>query len=91
MARSSLTQLDITSYSRRLSVVKICGTCKVHKRYKRLHIEVFETGESIYTPPDFVRVGSRQPLIELAQKFTQLQRRDIGLIMEFETRWKIKP
>jgi hypothetical protein len=65
-------------------------TYVVHKRHKRLHIEVLETSESIYTPPDFVRVDSRQPLIELAQKFMELQRRDIRLIIEFETRWKMR-
>ena len=62
----------------------IWGTCVVVKRHKRLHIEIMESGKLLYTPPDFVKLHSREPLQALAEKFTRLQRRDVGLIAEFE-------
>jgi hypothetical protein len=47
-----------------------------------------------YTPPDFVKIHSRQPMIDLANEFTKRLRRDIVAIVEFQSRYstrKIKP
>lgn len=56
----------------------------VVKRQKRLHIIEMETDKVVYTPPDFIRLHSREPLTSLAARFTELGRRDIGAIMSFE-------
>lgn len=63
------------------------GTCVVVKVNKRLHIRSVETGEIIYTPPDFVRVPHREAMGDLARVFTEKKTRDIAAIIEFEARW----
>ena len=65
------------------------GTAVVVKRHKRLHIAT-ETGEILYTPPDFIRshIRSRADLQMLADVFTQCQRRDIVEIIKFESRFR---
>jgi hypothetical protein len=56
----------------------------VVKRHKRLWIDDVGTSEAIYTPPSFVNLQSREPLIALANHFTKVQSRDINAIAEFE-------
>lgn len=57
----------------------------VVKRHKRLWIEA--DGELIYTPPNFIRLQSRAPLINLADQLMSLGSRDIDAIAEFEDRF----
>lgn len=40
----------------------------------------------IYTPPNFIHLQSREPLIELARQM-DVAGRDINLIIEFESRY----
>ena len=56
----------------------------VEKRHKRLQIIEMETDKLVYSPPNFIRLHSREPLQRLAARFTELGRRDIGAIMAFE-------
>lgn len=42
-------------------------TYRVVKRHKRLWIERLETGELIYTPPNFLRLVNRDGLVALAE------------------------
>jgi hypothetical protein len=58
----------------------------VAKRYKRLWI-CNGHGEGVYTPPDFVKLPSREPLETLAKQFTACDRRDIEMIARFEFRY----
>lgn len=62
------------------------NTYRVVKLHKRLWIEEVETGELVYTPPDFMRhrLQSREPMRALAQTFTAIGCRDIGAIVEFQ-------
>lgn len=60
-------------------------TVTVVKRNKRLWIEDDETGETIYTPPDFVRMQSREPFLKLALDMMEPGAARIGLIIAFET------
>lgn len=55
-------------------------TFTVVKRHKRLHV-VNERGESVYTPPDFLRVDSRKILEDLADRMND---DTIDAIMAFE-------
>ena len=65
------------------------STFRAVKANKRLWIECVETGEWIYSPPDFIRhrLQSREPMHNLAEAFTASGRRDIGAIVEFEMRY----
>jgi len=65
--------------------MKFWGTAIVVKKYKKLRIEVLETGMFLYSPPDFIRLHDRKRLQKLASRFTELQSRDIKAIMDFET------
>lgn len=53
------------------------------KKHKRLWIESLDKGK-VYTPPNFIRLKSRQPMHDLARKFTELGCRSISAIVEFE-------
>jgi hypothetical protein len=66
------------------------GTCVVVKDQKRLHIDILETGLRLYTPPDFIKLPSREPLKELANNFTESQNRDISKIITFESTYTNK-
>lgn len=55
---------------------------KVVKRHKRLWIDD-ENGNPVYTPPDFIRLQSREPLKELAENLSS--RPYIDAVMGFET------
>jgi hypothetical protein len=55
------------------------------KRHKRLWIESIEKGK-VYTPPNFIRLQSRQPMHDLAKRFTELGERCINAIADFEAR-----
>ncbi len=62
-------------------------TAIVKKYNKRLVIQYLETGEILYTPPDFIRVKmhSREPLVKLARKMSETPYENIiDHIMEFE-------
>ena len=63
-------------------------TFHVVKANKRLWIEVVETGERVYTPPDFIRhrLQSREPMRALADRFTVFGY-DIGAVVDFEVRY----
>lgn len=54
----------------------------VVKRNKRLYVE--HDGAAFYTPPDFVRLHSREPLHALAIELTK--RPYIDAVMDFEAR-----
>lgn len=62
------------------------GNAVVVKRNKRLCIAIEETGQVLYTPPDFIRerISCREELKGLADHFTARQNRDIIAIMWFE-------
>ena len=64
-------------------------TYRVVKVAKRLWIEELETGNLVYTPPEWVRarLQSREPMHELARAMTERLRYDINPIIEFETRY----
>lgn len=66
--------------------MQFLGHAVVVKRNKMLHIVVEETGEVLYTPPDFLRpyINSRQDLQGLADHFTARQNRDFIAVMWFE-------
>jgi GNAT superfamily N-acetyltransferase len=57
------------------------------KQNKRLWIRCIETGELVYTPPNFIKLQSRDPMDELASKFTEIGSRDIGAIVVFQTKY----
>jgi hypothetical protein len=59
-------------------------TFVVVKRHKRLWID--RDGEAVYTPPNFIRLQSRGPIIALAAHLTEIGSRDINAIAEFETK-----
>lgn len=63
----------------------------VEKRNKRLHVIEAATGASVYTPPDFVRVQTRQQFAELANLLNFRGFRDIDAIIEFETAFQHRP
>lgn len=65
------------------------NTYRVVKVNKRLWIEEVETDTLVYTPPDFMRhrLQSRQPMHDLAARFNETGARDIGAIVEFQTRY----
>jgi len=54
---------------------------RVVKRHKRLWIDD-EDGNPVYTPPDFIRMQSREPLKMLAENLSS--RPYIDAVMEFE-------
>jgi hypothetical protein len=56
----------------------------VRKRHKRLWIDILESGKAIYTPPSFIRLVNRQPMIDLAARLTA-GADYIDSVMEFET------
>jgi hypothetical protein len=68
---------------------RLVNTFQVIKANKRLWIECVETGERVYTPPDFMRhrMQSREPMRVLAYRFTATGRYDIGSVVEFEARF----
>lgn len=66
------------------------GTFEVVKRNKRLWIDRVEDARPFYTPPDFVKLHSREPLIELARHFTETQSYDIGAVAALETKFRPK-
>lgn len=55
------------------------------KKNKRLWIE--GDGLPVYSPPDFVKLQSREPMQLLAQQFNRVGSRDINAIAAFETRY----
>lgn len=59
----------------------------IRKLNRRLRIVVVETGESVYTPPDFVRsaMRSRNDLSDLMAAANTKGHLDIRDITEFET------
>jgi len=59
-------------------------THDVVKRHKRLHIVRRESGEMVYTPPDFIKLHSREPLQALARNLTAGADR-ITAVVAFET------
>lgn len=59
----------------------------VVKKNKRCHIVNKESGEVVYTPPNFVRFPYRAALWTLADTFTSAGQRCINAIAEFETQW----
>ena len=59
----------------------------VLKRNGRLRIVNKESGEVVYTPPNFVRFPYRAALWSLADTFTKVGDRCFNSIMEFEDRW----
>ena len=59
----------------------------VVKRHKRCHVVREDTGEVVYTPPNFVRFPYRAALWSLADTFTKVGDRCFNSIMEFEDRW----
>lgn len=62
-------------------------TTRVKKYNKRLYIEIIETGELYYTPPDFIRekMNSRKKLVDLSDRLSYIPFRDwIDEIMKFE-------
>ncbi len=61
----------------------------VVKRHKRLHI-VDEAGASVYTPPDFVKVQSREAMASLATSMRG-EPADIELIAAFEADPRNRP
>jgi hypothetical protein len=67
-------------------VTQFLGHAVVAKRNGRLCIAVEETGQVLYTPPDFIRqtFTSREDLKGLADHFTARQNRDIIAIVWFE-------
>lgn len=69
--------------------MRLVNTFRVVKADKRLWIECVETEKRVYTPPDFIRhrLQSREPMRDLAWAFMTVGRRDIGAIVEFETRY----
>lgn len=54
---------------------------RVVKRNKRLWIDN-DAGEAVYTPPDFIRLQSRQPMHDLAASLAN--RPYIDAVMDFE-------
>lgn len=56
----------------------------VAKRHKRLWIIDRQTNEAVYTPPDFVILPSRVPMLALAFDLMRLGGRDINRIASFE-------
>lgn len=48
------------------------GTFEVVKKNKRLWIQRVETGELVYTPPNFISLHSREPLQHLARDLGQV-------------------
>jgi hypothetical protein len=54
------------------------------KRNKRLWIDSDEA-EGIYTPPNFMRLQSREPMHELARQLTVAGGYSIQAIVDFET------
>lgn len=62
-------------------------TAVVVKRNKRLQIIYYETGEVLYIPPDFIKLNSRQPLVDLASKMVYYD--DVfNHILEFESNYR---
>jgi hypothetical protein len=64
-------------------------TFSVVKRQKRLWIDRWD-GTPIYTPPNFVRLPNREPLIALALHFTLTCSRDIDAIAAFEDKYSAR-
>ena len=57
-----------------------------NKVNKRLWIQNVVTGELIYTPPDFIKLHSRDSMEELALRASMRGRLDIMELMVFEAR-----
>lgn len=55
------------------------------KAHRRLFIQDLETGELLYTPPDFIRLTSRTPLEDLARVACAKTFLDIADIVFFES------
>jgi hypothetical protein len=64
------------------------GTFECVKHNKRLWIKHVESGELVYTPPDFIRsrIQDRDQMRVLARDLSEIGRYDINTITEFETR-----
>lgn len=56
---------------------------RVVKRNKRLHVARSDTGQIVYTPPDFLRIDNRAQLEALAMKLDEGEE-PIQAIMAFE-------
>jgi hypothetical protein len=69
---------------------RLHNTFEVIKKNGRLWIECVETGELVYTMPNFVSINRREDLRSLAELMTIAGHRDIELIMWFETKFKRK-
>jgi hypothetical protein len=67
----------------------LTNTFESVKVHKRLWLREVETGNLVYTPPEWVRsrLQGREPMRELAAAMTERGRYDINLIIEFETRY----
>lgn len=57
-----------------------------NKVNKRLWIQDVVTGELLYTPPDFIKLHSRDSMEDLALRASMRRRLDIMEIMVFEAR-----
>jgi hypothetical protein len=59
------------------------------KHQKRMWLREAETGELVYTPPDFMRhkLQSRESMRELASRLSEIGRYDINTIIDFESRY----
>lgn len=65
-------------------------TPKVVKRNKRLMLTELESGKVLYSPPDFVKIISRQELEELGSRMQEAEN-PIDAIVDYESkakRWK---
>ena len=70
--------------ARRQIVNKPQAAFTVAKVNKRLWI--VEGDRPVYTPPDFVKLGSREPLKALAQIFNETGAYDVDAVAGFESR-----
>ena len=64
-------------------------TACVVKKDKRLQIIRYETGEVLYSPPDFIKLHSRQPLVDLAASMIWYDE-IFDRIFEFESNYKTR-
>jgi hypothetical protein len=60
------------------------------KKDKRLWIMEVETQETVYTPPSWIQMPSREPMKALAAHFTDVGYRDIQAIIDFEVKYGTK-
>lgn len=66
-------------------VARSSGKYAVVKAAQRLWLQNQETGNLIYTPPNFVKKNSQKPLVEMAERVEAQGFLDIEDIIEFET------